>query len=91
MKKTNENSTVSYEPVQVCDNVAIRFTKSVSGGNLNLYGKIMKGETEVGTVTYDSRNNVLITSVKPFDALDKAELAAVYAAIPECINEMLEE
>ena len=89
MKKKSENSSVSFDPVVVGENVDITFTRVTNANGTTVYGKITKNGANVGNVAYDSSGGYMNTSLKPFDALTKEEVAAIYSTVPECINEAL--
>ena len=91
MKKKTENATVNYDPEQVIEGVEINFTKSVSSGNRTINGTIRKEGSDVGTIAFDERGGFLITSLKPYGDLTQEEVEAVYASVPGCIAEMLDE
>ena len=91
MKKKSSNSTVSYDPVVLSENANINFTRVTNQSGTTVYGKITKDGAEVGNVAYDSRGGYMNTSLKPFYALTKEEVAAVYANVPTCISEILSE
>ena len=80
MEKKAENSTTNYAPEKVTEAVEIHFTKIVSGGNTTISGTIKKGSADAGTV-----------QLKPYNALTADEVTAVYAAVPGCITEMLND
>ena len=91
MKKKTERTSVSYDPVTLSDAASVQFTKTVKGTGTTIYGKIIKEDTEVGQVSYDESGGYLITTVKPFSCLTKEEVAALYAEVPTCIDEMLND
>lgn len=91
MKKKTENSTVNYDPVQVNEMLSINFTKVTGSKGVTIYGKVMKDGAEVGSVSYDAAGDYLITNLKPFSKVDAEEVVGIYAQIPECIQELLEE
>lgn len=66
MEKKAENSTTNYAPEKVTDGVEINFTKIVTGGNTTISGTIKKDSTDVGSVSFETTGNYLITSIKPF-------------------------
>lgn len=91
MEKKAENSTTNYAPEKVTEAVEIHFTKVVSGGNTTISGTIKKGSADSGSVSYETNGNYLITQLKPYDGLTAEEVTAVYAAVPGCIDEMLND
>lgn len=91
MKKKTERTSVSYDPVVISETTNVQFTKSVKSTGTTIYGKIIKEDTEVGQVSYDESGGYLITTVKPFSKLTKEEVAELYAQVPTCIDEMLND
>ena len=91
MKKKTERTSVSYDPVTLSETASVQFTKTVKGTGTSIYGKIIKEGTEVGQVSYDESGGYLITTIKPFSSLTKDEVAALYAEVPTCIDEMLND
>ena len=91
MKKKTERTSVSYDPVTLSDAASVQLTKTVKGTGTTIYGKIIKEDTEVCQVSYDESGGYLITTVKPFSSLTKEEVAALYAEVPTCIDEMLND
>lgn len=91
MEKKAENSTTNYAPEKVTDGVEINFTKIVTGGNTTISGTIKKDSTDVGSVSFETTGNYLITSIKPYTGLTDEEVVAVYNAVPGCITEMLND
>ncbi len=91
MEKKAENSTTNYAPEKVSEAVEIHFTKIVSGGNTTVSGTIRKDGSDVGSVSFETAGNYLITSLKPYGGLTGEEVTAVYSAVPGCITEMLDD
>lgn len=91
MEKKAENSTTNYAPEKITEAVEIHFTKIVSGGNTTISGTIKKDSADAGTVSFETTGNYLITQLKPYNALTADEVTAVYAAVPGCITEMLND
>lgn len=90
MKKSSENSTVSYDPEKITEEVEIRFTRTANSSGVNIYGKIMKGGVEAGTITLDSKNNYLLTSLKPISGVSSEEIRKIYESVPRCIEEIMD-
>lgn len=91
MKKKTEKTSVSYDPVVISETTNVQFTKSVKSTGTAIYGKILKDGAEVGQVAYEESGGYLITTIKPFSSLTKEEVAALYAEVPACIDEMLND
>lgn len=91
MKKKTERTSVSYDPVVISEVASVHFTKSVKQTGTSIYGKILKDGAEVGQVSYEESGGYLITSVKPFSSLTKEEVSELYAQVPACIDEILNE
>lgn len=89
MEKKAENSTTNYAPEKVTGAVEIHFTKIVSGGNTTISGTIRKGSADIGSVSFETTGNYLITQLKPYGDLTDEEVTAVYHSVPGCIAEML--
>lgn len=89
MKKKSTNATVSYDPVALSKSATINFTKVVNANGTTVYGKIVKDDADAGNVSYDSKQDFLITSLKPYSRLTQDEVAAVYKNVPGCIKEIL--
>lgn len=90
MEKRSENSTTTYSPVVISEDVEIVFTKSTTTGNRTISGQINRGAENAGSVSYEDRGNYLIVSIKPYSSLSPDEVKAVFAEVPSCIAEMLE-
>lgn len=90
MEKRTENSTTTYNPVVIAENVEIVFTKNNSAGSRTISGQISKGSENVGSVSYEDRGNYLIVSIKPYSSLTQDEVKALFLEVPTCIFEMLE-
>lgn len=91
MKKKAERTSVNYDPVAISEAASIQFHKTVNSAGTTIYGKVTKDGAEVGNVSYDESGGYLITSVKPFGSLTKEEVAELYAQVPTCIDEMLND
>ena len=91
MKKKTEKTSVSYDPVVISETTNVQFTKSVKSTGTTIYGKILKDGAEVGQVSYEESGGYLITNIKPFSSLTKEEVAALYAEVPACVDEMLND
>lgn len=91
MEKKAENSTTNYAPEKVTEAVEIHFTKIVSGGNTTVSGTIKKESADVGSVSFETTGNYLITQLKPYNSLTGEEVQSVYTAVPGCIAEMLND
>lgn len=91
MKKKTEKTSVSYDPVVISETTNVQFTKSVKSTGTAIYGKILKDGAEVGQVAYEESGGYLITTIKPFSSLTKEEVAALYAEVPACVDEMLND
>lgn len=89
MEKKAQNATTNYAPEKVTEKVEITFTKIVSPGKTTISGQISKNAANVGSVSYESTGDYLITSLKPCSALDADEMKAIHEAVPGCISEML--
>ncbi len=90
MKKSSENSTVSYDPEKITESVEIRFTRTADSSGVNIYGKIVKSGTEVGTVALDYKSNYLVTSLKPVSDMTSEEIQKIYESVPRCVEEIKE-
>ena len=66
------------------------FTKITNANGCTIYGKIEKDATEVGSISYETKGNYLITSFKPADRLTQEEKQAIYEAVPGWITEVEE-
>ena len=91
MKKKTEKTSVSYDPVAISEAASIQFTKNVRSTGTTIYGKILKDGAEVGNASYEESAGYLITSIKPVNQLTKEEIAEIYAQVPACIDEALND
>lgn len=91
MKKKTEKTSVSYDPVVISEATSIQFTKNVRSTGTTIYGKILKDGAEVGNVSYEESADYLITSIKPVSQLTKEEIEEIYAQVPTCIDEALND
>lgn len=91
MEKKSENATTNYAPEKITETVEINFTKIVNPGKTVVSGTIRKSSEDVGSVSLDTKDNYLITSLKPYGTLTPEEVKAVYDAVPGCIAEMLND
>lgn len=89
MEKKAQNATTNYAPEKITEKVDITFTKIVAPGKTTISGQINKEGADVGSVSYESAGDYLITSLKPCSAFDTGEIKAIHEAVPGCISEML--
>ena len=89
MKEKKSNSVTNFEAEKITDNISVEFTRVVDSGNTTISGTVKKDDQPVGDVSYDRNSNFLITRIKPYSILAREEVAAVHAAIPGYVNEML--
>ena len=88
MKKTVTTATEKFSE-QVGDNIKIDFVKVTTASNVTISGKVTKDEKECGTIAYNKVDNYLICNLKMEDYLTSEEVKAIYAAVPDCITEIL--
>lgn len=91
MKKKTANSTVNYDPEVVSENTSVHFTRVTNAAGSTVYGKILKDDAEVGNVSYDSKGNYLIVSLKPYSSLTKEEVNTILSTANNCVCEALTE
>lgn len=91
MKKKTANSTVNYDPEVVSEVCSIHFTRVTNAAGRTLYGKIIKDDAEVGSISYDEKGGYLITSLKPYASLTSDEVDTIYGKVPVCVREALSE
>ena len=89
MKTLRSNTTTQYEPHKVTEAVNLHFRKEENGNNVTVYGYIMKNGNEIGVISYDQVRNSLSTTIKQYADMTMEEVKAVYAAAPDCIDEIL--
>ena len=89
MKEKKSNSVTHYQPESVTDAVSVEFTRVTDAVGTTINGSLVKADMNVGDVSYDSKNDFLILRLKPCSALTDEETAAVHAAVPGYIKEML--
>lgn len=91
MKKKTENAVIKYDQEMVTENVGISFTKTTTAGAVTVQGTITKDEVATGDVYYNGleKGDNLLTSLKHVSNLTDEEVAAVYAAVPRCIAEIM--
>lgn len=91
MDIVNSFQSKSYSPVTVCDSVSLAFTKTVSSEGVVISGRVAKQGKETGTVNYYGKNDSLVISLRPSEALDLSEQTAVLGSVPGYINEILSQ
>jgi hypothetical protein len=91
MKKKSENATVNYDAVQVNESVAVSFTKVTSAAGVAIYGKITKDGADAGSVSYEGKGDYFITSLKPKSMFTQEDIVSIYALVPSCIEEILND
>ncbi len=89
MEKKSENATITYEPEAINENTSVTFTKVTNASGTTIYGKIEKLNAEVGSISYESKGNYLITSIKPASELTQEEQSAIFAGTPDWIQQVL--
>lgn len=88
MKEKKSNSVTNFEPETICDGITVELTRIVDAGKTNINGIIRKKDSSVGDLNYES-NSFLVTRLKPLSSLTEEEIAAIYAAIPVFIKELI--
>lgn len=89
MKEKKSNSVTHFQPEAITADVSVEFTKITDADGTTANGKITKGGANAGDISYESRNDFLVLRLKPFSALTEDEVAAVHAAVPGYIKEIL--
>lgn len=90
MNKRTENATITFDPEVINEHTSVTFTKITNANGCTIYGKIEKDATEVGSISYETKGNYLITSFKPADRLTQEEKQTIYEAVPGWIKEVEE-
>ena len=88
MKEKQSNSVTHFEPESICDGITAEFTCVVDSGKVTVNGTIRKNGKDVGDISCEN-DSFLITRLKPLPSLTEEEIAAVYAAVPEFIKELI--
>lgn len=92
MKAKSENINKKYEPVEIDGSgVTLNFSKTVQGGATTVTANIKKGEEGVGLISYSSKDNYIISQLKPLDDNMKANILKIFGTIGKCMNDILTE
>lgn len=89
MKEKTANSSKTFEPEAVTDNVSVEFTRREDSKGVAITGRVVKNDIEVGRVSYSNKDSgYFMIDLKPVDALDKEEQKALFVKVPDWIEEI---
>ena len=89
MKEKSANSSKTFEPEVVTENVNVEFTRREDSKGVAINGRVVKDGLEVGNISYSNKDTgYFMVDLKPVDALDKEEQKAFFAKIAEWIEEL---
>ena len=89
MKEKSANSSKTFEPEVVTENVNVEFTRREDSKGVAINGRVVKEGVEVGKISYSNKDTgYFMIDLKPVDALDKVELKACFAKIADWIDEL---
>jgi len=91
MEKKTENATITYEPEVINSDTQVTFTKITNASGTTIYGKVEKNGAEVGSISFETKGNYLITTVKPYSELTAEETATIFGSTPDWIQQVLED
>ena len=89
MKEKSANSSKTFEPEVVTENVNVEFTRREDSKGVAINGRVVKEGVEVGKISYSNKDTgYFMIDLKPVDALDKEEQKAFFAKIADWIEEL---
>lgn len=89
MKEKSANSSKTFEPEVVTENVNVEFTRREDSKGVAINGRVVKDGLEVGNISYSNKDTgYFMVDLKPVDALDKEEQKAFFAKIADWIEEL---
>ena len=89
MKEKSANSSKTFEPEVVTENVNVEFTRREDSKGVAINGRVVKEGVEVGKISYSNKDTgYFMVDLKPVDALDKGEQKAFFAKIADWIEEL---
>lgn len=89
MKEKSANSSKTFEPEVVTENVNVEFTRREDSKGVAINGRVVKEGVEVGKISYSNKDTgYFMVDLKPVDALDKEEQMAFFAKIADWIEEL---
>ena len=89
MKAIRSNTTTIYAAVVVTAAISLNFRKENNIDEIAIFGDIQKDGRKVGRVSFNKANNDFSTCFEKFAEVTPEEIAAVYAKVPFCLQEML--
>ena len=89
MKEKSANSSKTFEPEVVTENVNVEFTRREDSKGVAINGRVVKEGVEVGKISYSNKDTgYFMVDLKPVDVLDKEEQKAFFAKIADWIEEL---
>ncbi|MGM9753890.1 MAG: hypothetical protein ACI3ZK_07575 [Candidatus Cryptobacteroides sp.] len=89
MKEKSANSSKTFEPEVVTENVKVEFTRREDSKGVAISGRVVKDDVEVGKISYSNKDTgYFMVDLKPVDALDKEEQKAFFSKIADWIEEL---
>ena len=89
MKEKSANSSKTFEPEVVTENVNVEFARREDSKGVAINGRVVKDNDEVGKISYSNKDTgYFMVDLKPVDALDKEEQKALFTKIPDWIDEL---
>ena len=89
MKEKSANSSKTFEPEVVTDSVSVEFSRREDSKGVAITGRVVKKDIEVGKISYSNKDSgYFVIDLKPVDALNKEEQKALFAKIPDWIEEL---
>ena len=89
MIKKTENATVNFQPESISENCTVTFARTTNANGTVINGRIRKDDAEVGSISYSSRDNYLIVSLKPLQKLTDEEQSAIMASIKQWVADVI--
>ena len=80
LKESAQSRSVDFDPVKLKSGIIVNFHMSSNDGRIDLRGKAMKGDKEVGSASWSTSSNRIFLSVHPVNdigAVDAMELANI--------------
>lgn len=89
MKEISSNSSATYAAVTITGDVTVALSRNTRNGRTAVLGKISKDTTEAGSVSYDSKSDLLTVTFRPFSTLTVEEMSEVGSRVPFLVSEVI--
>lgn len=90
MKAKSENYTTRYEPEKIEDtDITITFSDSFQDGERSVSASVKIGEQEHGHLGYSTRNDYIVSQLKPLNEEILKNVDKIFSKFGECLVEIL--